>query len=136
MAAPPPFLLPIPKPLIDLHQLGNTSTKKTLEKASNYIHELSISTNTSQTHIDKAAKYVINMTATYHTHAQTIWPMTEQTHTTETKKLRPPITKADTRQIQRLTKLRNESHRQEQPKHQQQQERPPLPPGRQTHPES
>jgi hypothetical protein len=116
--------------------LGNINTQTTLEKESSYIHELSTSTNTTQTHIDKAAKYVIDMIDTYQTHAQTIWPMTEQAHTTETNKLRPPITKADTSQIQRLTKLRNEARQQEQPKHQQQHERPPLPPESKPTPEA
>jgi hypothetical protein len=46
----------------------------------------------------------------------------------ETKTLRPPIAKSDTRQINRLVKLRNSAHRQQQAKLQQQTEDPsPLP---------
>jgi hypothetical protein len=95
----PPFILPIPKHLIDLYQLGNANTQTTLEKASNYIHDLITSNDITPTHIDKTTKYVINMIDIYRTHAHTIWPMTEQTPSTEPKKLRPSITKADTRQI-------------------------------------
>ena len=36
----PPFLLPIPKPLIDLYQLGNAGTSKAHQDASTYLAKL------------------------------------------------------------------------------------------------
>jgi hypothetical protein len=95
----PPFILPIPKPLIDLYQLGSANTQTTIETASKNIQDLFTVNAVTPTHIDTAAKYVINMIGTYHTQAQTIWPMTEKAPSTKPKKLRSPITKADARQI-------------------------------------
>jgi len=89
-----PFILPIPRPLIDLYRLGDANTQPTLEKASDDLHELTSSNDTTTTHIVKAAKYVITvLLTTYNKHAQTIWSMTQQTPPMEAKKLRPPITK-------------------------------------------
>jgi len=76
----PPFLLRIPKPLIDLYHLGNTNTQTTLEKASKFIQDLTTSYAISPTHIEKAAKYVINMIDTYYTHAQTIYGQLPSKH--------------------------------------------------------
>jgi hypothetical protein len=111
-----PFILPIPKPLVDLYQLGDANTQSALEKASDYLQEHTSSNDTTTTHIDKAAKYGITMMNTYHKHAQTIWQMAQQTPPMEPQQLRPPITKSEIRQIHRLTKLRNSARWQQQAK--------------------
>ena len=54
--------------------------------------------------------------------------MAQQSPPMETRKLRPPITKSETRQIHRLTKLRNSTHRQQQAKPQQHTKRLPSTP--------
>ena len=87
------FILPIPKPLKDLYQLGDANTQSALEKASDYLYELTSSDDTTKTHIDKAAKHAISMLNTDHQHAQMIWPMAQQTPLMELKKLRPPKAK-------------------------------------------
>jgi hypothetical protein len=76
----PPFLLPIPKPLDDLYQLGNATTQEAHRFASEYIAEITTSATTTPAHIDKAAKKVVTMLNAYHELAQTLWPMA-QPHT-------------------------------------------------------
>lgn len=56
----PPFTLPIPKPLIDLYQLGDDATKRALEEAHNLLDSISASTETTTKDIDDAAKLVIH----------------------------------------------------------------------------
>ena len=72
----PPFTLPIPKPLIDLYQLGDNATKLVLEKAQITLDFLSTFTNTTTNDIDNAATLVIHTLTQYHNLAQSIWPMT------------------------------------------------------------
>jgi len=43
----------------------------------------------------------------YHQLTQTIWPMAQPPTIDTTTKLHPPITKSDTRQLKRITRLRN-----------------------------
>jgi len=73
----PPFTLPIPKPLINLYQLGNDATKLAFEKAQNTLAFLSTSTETTAKDIDNATKLVIHTLTQYHNLAQSIWPMTQ-----------------------------------------------------------
>ena len=66
----PPFILPIPKPLIELYQLGNDTTNAALTEAKHYLDTLSESTHITLVDIDEAARLVINTIQNYHTLAQ------------------------------------------------------------------
>jgi len=95
----PPFHLPIPKPLIDLYQLGNDDTRTTQQEALLTIQQLLDSDQVTTNQIDRAAKLVIDVIDGYHLLAQKIWPMAKPpTNDTTTKLHPPPITKSDIRQ--------------------------------------
>jgi hypothetical protein len=93
----PSFTLPIPKPLIDLYQLGNESTRTAQEETLLTIQELTDSEQVTTDHIDIAAKIVVETIDSYHRLAQMIWPMTQPPPKDNNTKLHPPITKSDTR---------------------------------------
>jgi hypothetical protein len=107
----PPVLLPIPKPLIDLYQLGNADTTTNHISASNYLTKLTHSTHMKTTKIDKVADHIINMINAYHELAQQIWPMAALDTPSAPDKLHTPLTNSDNRQLKRLTKLRNAANR-------------------------
>jgi hypothetical protein len=50
---------------------------------------------------------VVETIDSYHRLAQTIWPMTQPPQNHTSTKLHPPITKSDTRQLKRISRLRN-----------------------------
>jgi hypothetical protein len=50
---------------------------------------------------------VVETIDSYHRLAQTIWPMTQPPPKDTNTKLHTPITKSDTRQLKRITRLRN-----------------------------
>jgi hypothetical protein len=61
----PPFILPIPKPLINLCQLGSTTTQKARKEASKSLQDiLSSPTIIPAHHIEQVAKHVIIMPKT------------------------------------------------------------------------
>ena len=101
----PSFILPIPKPLIDLYQLGNETTRTAHKETLLTIQQLTASKRVTTDQIDIAAKIVVETIDTYHLIAQQIWiqPPSQAT----TTKLHPPITKSYTRQLKRITRLRN-----------------------------
>jgi hypothetical protein len=104
---PPPFNLPIPKPRIDFYQLGSDTTRIAQQEALLTIQRLLDIDQVITDQIDIAAKLVVEAIDGYHLLAQTIWPMT-QPHTRDINtKLNPPVTKSDTKQLQRVTLLRN-----------------------------
>ncbi len=106
-ARPPPFILPKPKPLIDLYQLGNETTRTAQEKTLLTFQQLTDSEQTTTDQIDIAAKMVVETIDSYHRLAQTIWPMAQPSPRDTNTKLHPPITKSDARQLKRITRLRN-----------------------------
>ena len=103
----PPFILPIPKPLIDLYQLGNDTTRTAHDETSLIIQQLTNAEHVTTDQIDIAARMVVETIDTYHQLAQNIWPISQPPQTTTNTKLHPPITKSDTRQLRRITRLRN-----------------------------
>jgi hypothetical protein len=107
----PPFLLPIPKPFIDLYQLGDANTTKAQLDASTYIAKLTDSPTITTTTIDKAADHIITMLNAYHELAQKTWPMAQTGPPPKPKKMHTPLTNSDNRQLKRLTKLRNDANR-------------------------
>ena len=107
----PPFLLPIPKNLIDLYQLGDTTTNQAQTHAFAYLADLANSSKITHSEIDKAADHIITMLNTYHTLAQQIWPMAQPGLHHETEKMHTPLSNSDNRQLKRLTKLRNDAKR-------------------------
>jgi hypothetical protein len=56
----PSFILPIPKPLIDLYQLRDDNTRTTQEETLLTIHQLLDSDHVFTDRIDKAAKLVVD----------------------------------------------------------------------------
>jgi endonuclease/exonuclease/phosphatase family metal-dependent hydrolase len=103
----PPFILPIPKPLIDLYQLGNDTTRIAQEETLLTIQQLTEAEHITTDQIDIAAKMVVETIDSYHRLAQTIWPMTQPPQNHTSTKLHPFITKSDTRQLKRISRLRN-----------------------------
>jgi hypothetical protein len=99
----PPFILPIPKPLIDLYQLGDDTTNKAQLTAATYLATLTDTTTTTTNKIDKAADHIITMLNTYHELAQKTWPMAQTTPPSEAEKIHTPLTHSDNRQLKRLT---------------------------------
>ncbi len=55
----PPFIIPIPKPLIDLYQLGNATTRTTQEETLLTIQQLTDSEQVTTDQIDIAAKMIV-----------------------------------------------------------------------------
>ncbi len=98
-----PFLLPIPKPLIDLYQLGDTSTNTTHNDASTYLTKLAHSFKITHTKIHKALDYIITMLNAYHELAPKTWPIAQPGPPPELEKLHTPLTNSDSRQLKRLT---------------------------------
>ena len=103
----PPFILPIPKPLVDLYQLGNETTRSAQEETLLTIQQLTASEQITTDQIDIAAKMVVETIDSYHRLAQTIWPMAQPPPRDTNKKLHPPNTKSDTRHLKRITRLGN-----------------------------
>jgi hypothetical protein len=103
----PPFILPIPKPLIDLYQLGNETTRTAQNDTLFTIQQLTTSERVKTDQIDIAAKMVVETIDAYHQLAQTIWPMARPTSRDTTTNLHSPIAKSYTRQLKRITRLRN-----------------------------
>jgi hypothetical protein len=103
----PPFILPIPKPLIDLYQLGDKTTRTAQEETLLSIQQLTDSDQVTTDQIDIAAKMVVETIDSYHHLAQTIWLMAQPPPRDTNIRLHPPITKSDTRQLKRITRLRN-----------------------------
>jgi hypothetical protein len=66
----PPFILPIPKPLIDLYHLGNETTRTTHKETLFTIQQLTASEEVTTDQIDIAAKMVVETMDTYHLLAQ------------------------------------------------------------------
>ena len=66
----PPFLLPIPKPLINLYQLGNEDTRHAHTEASTNLQHLLDVKDATTSHIDKAAKAAIDAIDKFHLLAQ------------------------------------------------------------------
>jgi hypothetical protein len=66
----PPFILPIPKPLIDLYQLGDGNTRTTQQEALLTLQQLIDSNQIATDQIDKAAKLIIDTIDGYHLLAQ------------------------------------------------------------------
>ena len=62
----PPFLLSIPKPLIDLYQLGDDNTRTFQQEALLALQQLHYSTQVTTDHIDKAAKLIVDAINNYH----------------------------------------------------------------------
>jgi hypothetical protein len=87
--------MPIPKPLIDLYQLGDTNTALSLDKAQTLLTCTHKSTAASTKDIDNAAKLVINSLTHFHQLAQSIWPMAQTPATPHQTKLHTPITKSE-----------------------------------------
>ncbi len=63
----PPFLLPIPKPHIDIYRQGDTNAKSTHDKTSDTLQRFPTSDTTTTKYIDKATSMVI-LTIGYYTH--------------------------------------------------------------------
>jgi hypothetical protein len=101
----PPFTLPIPKPLIDLYQLGDNASKLALDEAQTLLSSLRTSTTTTKD-IDNAAKLVLHTITQYHHLAQSIWPMTHPSNAPHQTKLHTPINNSDKQQIKRITRLK------------------------------
>ena len=106
-----PFHLPIPKPLIDLYQLGNEDTRLTQQGALLTTQQLLDSGQVTTDQIDRAAKLVVDTIDGYHLLAQKIWPVAQPPTNDTTTNLHPSITKSDTRQLKRITRLRNTAKR-------------------------
>jgi hypothetical protein len=103
----PPFILSIPKPLIYLYQLGNEATRIAQKETLFTIQQLTDSKQVTTDQIDIAAKMVVEIIDSYHRLVQTIWPMAQPPPRDTNTKLHPPLTKSDTRQLKRITRLRN-----------------------------
>ncbi len=84
--AHPPFLLSIPKPLIDLYQLGDANTNTAYKDASTYLTKLTNSPKITPTKIDKAASHIITMLNAYHELAPKTWPMAQTSPPNRTRK--------------------------------------------------
>jgi hypothetical protein len=93
----PPCILPIPKPLIDLYQLGNYTTRIAQQEALLTIQQLNDSEQVTTNQIDIAAKLVVEAIDKYHHLAQTIWPMAQPPPRDTSIQLHPSITKSDKR---------------------------------------
>ncbi len=94
----PPFLLHIPRNLIDLYQLGNSSTTNHTQNTSQTLNNL-LNTHTATTNqIDYAAPQVMTIIHEYHDIATKIWPMqTQKPDTTTITQPKPPISRAGLR---------------------------------------
>jgi hypothetical protein len=103
----PPFIIPIPKPLIDLYQLGNETARTAQEETLLTIQQLTASEQVTTDQIDIAANMAVETIDSYHRLAQTIWPMAQPPPRDTNTKLHPPITKSDTKQLKLITRLRN-----------------------------
>jgi len=66
----PPFHLPIPKPLIDLYQLGSEDTRITQQEALLTPQQFLYSDQVTTAQIDRAAKLVVDTIYGYHLLAQ------------------------------------------------------------------
>ena len=86
----PPFILPTPKPLIDLYQLGNDTTRTAQEETLLTIQQLTAAEHITTDQIDIAAKMVVATIDSYHRLAQTIWPMAQPPQHNTSTKLHPP----------------------------------------------
>jgi hypothetical protein len=86
----PPFILPIPKPLIELYQLGNNTTQTAYEETLLTIQHLTNEEHITTDQIDIAAKMVVETVTTYHNLAKTIWPIAQPPHMDTSTKLHPP----------------------------------------------
>jgi hypothetical protein len=64
--------LPIPKPLINLYQLGDATTRPALEEAKRLLSDLHASHGATTKDIDKAAKLIITTLNHYHNLAHII----------------------------------------------------------------
>jgi hypothetical protein len=95
----PPFNLPIPKPLIDLFQLGIDNTRIAQKEALLTIQQLLDSYHVTTDQIDIAAKLILEAIDGYHLLSQTIWQMAQPPTRDTSIKLHYPITKSDTRQL-------------------------------------
>jgi hypothetical protein len=103
----PPFVLSIPKPLTDLYQLGNGDTRTSQQEAIFSIQQLLGPEQVTTDQINKAPKLVVKAIDGYHLLAQTIWPIAQPPISETSTKLHLPITKADTGQLKRITRLDN-----------------------------
>jgi len=106
----PPFILPISKPLIDLYQLGDATTRPALDEATGLLSSLNASQETTTKDIDKATNFVIATLQPYHNLAQTIWPIAQTQEHTQPHKFYTPINTSDNRQIKCITRLRNSAN--------------------------
>ena len=106
----PPFILPIPKPLLYLYELGDATTRPAKDEAMGLLSSLNASQETTTKDIDKAAKLAIATLQHYNNLAQTIWPIAQTQEHTQPHKFYTPINKSDNRNIKRITRLRNSAN--------------------------
>ena len=108
----PPFLLPIPRNLIELYQLVNPSTSTNTQHTSQTLKNLLMAQSATTDQIDYAAAQVMAIIHEYQDIATQIWSMqTQRPDTTTITQLKPQISRAGLRQISRLAKLRNECNK-------------------------
>jgi len=108
----PPFLLPIPRNLIDLYQLGSPSTSTNTQHTSQTLNNPLMAHTATADQIDYAAAQVMKIRHEYHDIATQICPMQiQRPDTPAITQPKPPISMAGQRQINRLAKLRNECNK-------------------------
>jgi len=74
---PAPFILPILKPLIDLYQIGNETTRTAQAETLFTIQQLTFSEQVTTDQINIAAKKIVETIDSYHRLAQTVWTMAQ-----------------------------------------------------------
>ena len=102
----PPFVIAIPKTLIELYQLGNATTRQAQDEATGLLSILNASPTASTQNIDKSAKLAIATLQHFHNLAQSIWPMAQTHEHTQPHKFYTTINKFDNRKIKRIIRLR------------------------------
>jgi hypothetical protein len=108
----PPFLLHVPRNLIDLYQPGNPSTSTNTQHTSQTLNNLLLARPATTDRIDYAATQVVTIIHEYHDIATQIWPMqTQRPNTPAITQPKPPISRVGLRQISSLAKLRNECNK-------------------------
>jgi hypothetical protein len=106
-----PFILPIPKPLIDLYQLRDDTTRTIQQEALLALQQLHDTNQVTTDHIDKAAKHVVDVIENYYLLVKQKWPMAQPSTTETNTKRHPYIPKSDTRRRKRTTRLKNTANR-------------------------
>jgi hypothetical protein len=94
----PPLILPTPRNLIDLHQMGNATTTANTRHISSTFNTLLNDDTAINDHPYFAAAEVMTIIHEYHDIATDIWPMqSPRQDTTKTTQIRSPITTAGLR---------------------------------------